>query len=224
MLSWKVVYFIRCQVRGGFENHSRRQPGIVLTPVKVSKRNPGVSASSSLCSVVHYGQHDVCPLCLPSSSSSFMTQCSGQQVEHFPVPYRLLTLYLHHNPFYLCYCTHFTQMLHIQGGTHTPGVCSICTCGLWPEQVSIPNLQTHFCCSGREPLLSAPLRLVIALNGPPLFLLQQHLIRLVTDDRQASSPTEPIPPSGIALALLDRCQDNYWLRSGPTSKLPVTQQ
>lgn len=37
--------------------------------------------------------------------------------------------------------------------------------------------------------------LIIGLNGPPLFLLKQRLMRLVRDDRQPSFPTEPVPPS-----------------------------
>lgn len=41
---------------------------------------------------------------------------------------------------------------------------------------------------GGNPHFPLHFALVIALNGPPLFLLKQHLMRLGSDDRRPSFP------------------------------------
>ena len=95
-------------------------------------------------------------------------------------------------------------------------------CG--PNKSPLLTSKSIFVVLEGNPYLLLHLALVIGLNGPPSFLLKQHLMRCVSDDRQLSSPTGPILPGRIALAHLDRWQDNYWAPSRPASKLPVTWQ
>ena len=138
----------------------------------------------------------------------------------FPDLCRLLTSdSLQHSWYWTFFMLSVTHL-----GSWTQQPCVTCTCyGLWPKQIAAPKLQIHFCGPGRQPLtLPLHLALVIGLNGPSSFLLRQHLMRLVSDDRQLSSPTGPTLPGRTALAHLDRWQDNYWAPFRPASKLLVT--